>query len=145
MLEELYQEIILEYASTAKRHGELSEGASHACSHNPLCGDKINLWLRIEDEFITDARFTASGCTISRAAAAIMSDIIVGKHVSAAEELTADFKAMLEGEADSACLERIGDLAALKGVQRFPTRIRCALLPFEALREIMAQPVKSQS
>jgi len=132
MFDDLYQEIILDHSRRPQHRGALGEEASHTHLHNPFCGDDIHLWLEFDGERVKKIRFSGMGCLISQAAASMMSELIEGKSVSEAEQVSQDFHKLLHGAEEQARSERIGDLVALGGVRRVPARIRCALLAFES-------------
>jgi nitrogen fixation NifU-like protein len=102
-----------------------------------VCGDEIKLQLRIEGDVIESARFVGTGCSISQAAVSMMTGLITGKKLSDAEALTARFTRMMHGDAEAAQDRRLGDLRALQGVSKFPIRIKCALIGFDALQEAL--------
>ncbi len=132
-LNELYQEVILDHSKHPRGEGELQEYTCKAHGHNAMCGDKITLYLLIEDEIIKDISFTASGCAISVASASLMSEAVKGKSCSEAEEIFESFHALITRKENSQT-EKLGELRLLSGVQRFPTRIKCATLSWHALK-----------
>ena len=152
-LEALYQEVILESSRNPTFRGNLRDNpeAVHAMLKNPLCGDTVELWLSVRDGVIQDVRFDGVGCSISVAATAMMAERIRGRSVADARRLAELFRAMLQGpdtneapqlkerEAAASVDSALGDLTALKGVQRFPQRARCATLGFEALERALAR------
>jgi nitrogen fixation NifU-like protein len=136
-LASLFQELILEHYRHPRNRGEL-EGASHeAHLHNPTCGDDIRLQLLLEDGRIGAVRFTGQGCSISQASASMMTQRIRGRTPGEARALAARFTAMLHGDAEAARDRELGDLRALAGVSRFPVRVKCALLGWNALDEAL--------
>ena len=102
--------------------------------NNPVCGDEIKLCLKVENDTVNDVRFSGRGCSISQSSASMMTEAVKGKPLSEALDMVERFKAMMRSEisADEADL---GDLEALQGVSKFPVRIKCALLSWEALRQ----------
>jgi len=129
----LYQELILDHFKRPRNKGEL-EGASHtAHMNNPVCGDEIFLQLAVEGEIIHDVRFSGRGCSISQASVSMMTDMLKGRPVADAATLIARFNAMMHGDPDAARDKQLGNLRALSGVSKFPVRIKCALLGFDAL------------
>lgn len=132
-LNELYQEILLEHNSRPRNFRVLPDANRQADGYNPLCGDRITLYLRVEDDTIADAAFQGVGCAISRAAASMLTQSIKGQTIAHAEELFEGFHTMLtepEGEVD---YDALGDLEMLAGVSAYPTRIKCAILPWHTL------------
>ena len=105
--------------------------------NNPLCGDVIELHLTLEDGTIVDAGFEGQGCSISQAAASMMTDRLKGRSIEDALALDDTFTRMLRGDADAAEDEDLGDLRALAGVAKFPVRVKCALLAWNCLEELV--------
>ena len=144
-LDELYRQVILDHYRNPRRRGSLSGPHIHAEGLNPSCGDEFSLDLQIEDGLIKDAAIQGQGCSISQASGSMMTDVIVGKTVDEARELTATFKLMMgidEGD-DPLDPDRpgsvLGDLEALQGVKKFPVRIKCADLPWTTLTDALDQ------
>lgn len=134
-LSALYQELILDHYRRPRNKGAL-EGATHTVSlTNPLCGDEIDLHLRVDGDQITAARFVGRGCSISQASASMMTQLVTGRSVAQALALAGRMSAMLQGDADAARDKTLGELRALAGVAKFPVRIKCALLPWNALTD----------
>lgn len=106
---------------------------------NPTCGDEIRLQLRVEDDRITEVKFTGQGCSISQAAASMMTQILAGKAVDDALAVSGRFTEMMHGDDTAAKDRSMGDLRALAGVSKFPVRVKCALLGFDALQEALTQ------
>jgi len=135
-LRELYQTIILEHHKRPHHFGPL-EGFTHqAQGYNPLCGDEVTLYLKINNHIIEDITFTGQGCAISRASASLMTDELKGKTLEQAQAKSAWIKSLLIEKTDTPLLlEEVGDLAALSGVRQFPARIKCATLAWHAFEE----------
>ena len=106
---------------------------------NPVCGDEIRLQLRIEDNRIVEARHVGQGCSISQAAVSMMTGLLEDKELPEAEALAQRFTEMMHGDEDAARDKSMGDLRALQGVSKFPVRVKCALLAFDALQEAIKQ------
>jgi nitrogen fixation NifU-like protein len=136
-LNSLYQTLILEHYRKPRNKGELDDRTVEVHVHNPVCGDEIKLQLKVEGDVIESARFVGTGCSISQAAVSMMTGLITGKKLSDAEALTARFTRMMHGDAEAAQDRRLGDLRALQGVSKFPIRIKCALIGFDALQEAL--------
>ena len=134
-LRELYQQIILDH-NRAPRNFRDVEGANRmAQGHNPLCGDKLNVGLRVDaDDVIKDVGFQGSGCAISKASASLMTEAIKGKTTQQAEELFGEFHRMVTGNEDAPNLDTLGKLAAFSGVKQFPARVKCASLSWHTMR-----------
>jgi nitrogen fixation protein NifU and related proteins len=136
-LDNLYQEIILEHNRKPKNFGELPDANRTIEGRNPLCGDELKLGLRVEGDRIEDVRYVARGCAVSKASASLMSQAIKGKSRAEADELFTVVHDMLTGHLDESRRKSLGSLAALSGVHRFPIRIKCASLPWHALKQAM--------
>ena len=133
-LRELYQEVILDHNKHPRNFGEIEGADRHADGYNPLCGDRLAVYLNLDGEVITDVAFLGSGCAISKASASLMTDAIKGKTVAEARELFERFHAMLTDGADAPPPPEIGKLAVLAGVRDYPTRVKCASLAWHTLR-----------
>jgi nitrogen fixation protein NifU and related proteins len=136
-LRDLYQEVILDHNRRPRNFGRLDDANRHAEGYNPLCGDRIDLTLRIEDDRVQAIAFEGSGCAISTASASLMTEALQGRTVDEARELFRSFHDLLttDGKND---LERLGKLAAFAGVREFPIRIKCATLAWHALQSALA-------
>lgn len=136
-LADLYQQLIIDHNRSPRNFGSL-EGANRTASgDNPLCGDRIKLYLRVADDVIEDVRFEGSGCAISQAAASLMTTAVRGKSSGDALALFRAFHAMVTGTPDAAPplhTGPLGKLAAFAGVRAFPARVKCANLPWHTLR-----------
>ena len=133
-LRELYQEVIFDHNRKPRNFHPMPEADHHADGHNPLCGDQLTVFLRIENGVIADASFVGHGCAISTASASLMTEAIKGKPVADVEALFHDFHAMLTdaptaGEAGP----DMGKLAVFAGVREFPARVKCATLAWHTL------------
>jgi nitrogen fixation NifU-like protein len=138
-LDSLYQELILRHYRHPRNRGELEDATAVVSRFNPLCGDEITLQLRVRDGRVEAARFLGQGCSISQASASMLTELLVGRTAEEAEALAARFTGMMHGDAEAARDPALGDLRALAGVARFPARIRCALLAWDALKEAEGQ------
>jgi nitrogen fixation NifU-like protein len=107
--------------------------------NNPTCGDEVRLQLRIEGDRILDIRFEGDGCSISQSSISMMTQLLKGKSRAEAEDIASRFTAMMHGDPEAAADRELGDLRALAGVARFPVRVKCALLGWNALAEALAQ------
>ena len=133
-LRDLYRELILDHAKQPRHFGKI-DGATHrADGINPLCGDKLRLYVRIDaDERISDIGFEGSGCAISVASASLLTETVVGRTRNESLGLVADVVASLTGGVISGETPDIGKLRALQGVRDFPSRVKCATLAWRAL------------
>jgi nitrogen fixation NifU-like protein len=138
-LDSLYQQLILEHYRNPRNKGDLEDGTVEVHLNNPVCGDEIRLQLRIEDDRIARAKFTGQGCSISQSAASMMTTLLQGRRVDEAELLAERFTEMMHGSEEAARDKSLGDLRALSGVSKFPVRIKCALLGFEALQRALEE------
>jgi nitrogen fixation NifU-like protein len=134
-LASLFQELILDHYRKPRNKGELAEPDVSVHMRNPTCGDEIRLQLRVRDGVIEDARFVGDGCSISQASVSMMTQLVKGKSVEDALDIAARFTRMMHGDADAARDKTLGDLRSLAGVSKFPVRVKCALLGFNALEE----------
>jgi nitrogen fixation NifU-like protein len=140
-LDALYQEVILEHNRRPRNYGAM-EGADRVVeSHNPLCGDALTLWVKLDGDRVVSATFQGSGCAISRASASLMTEAVKGKTRSEAEELFTTFHNLVTGklnvDGDTSAKQRLGSLRALGGVSRFPIRVKCASMAWHALRSAL--------
>lgn len=134
-LRDLYQDLILDHGRSPRNFRVLADANRKAEGFNPLCGDRLTLYLLVDDAgSVRDASFQGSGCAISKASASLMSAAVKGKTVAQVEELFRRFHALVTGEpGGDAKPESLGKLAAFAGVREFPTRVKCASLPWHTL------------
>jgi nitrogen fixation NifU-like protein len=132
-LSELYQEVILDH-NRRPRNFRTIEGASHhAEGYNPLCGDRLNLWVQVDGDVIRDVAFQGSGCAISKASASLMTDAVKGQTVAQARSLFERFHHVVTTPPDQP-VEDLGKLSVLAGVREFPVRVKCASLAWHTLK-----------
>ena len=131
-LQDLYQEVILDHNRRPRNFRALDAGRK-AEGYNPLCGDRLTVYLRVEDDVIKEATFQGSGCAISKASASLMTESVKGKTVAEAEALFERFHRTVTASPD-APVEDLGKLSVLAGVRQFPVRVKCATLAWYALR-----------
>ena len=134
-LDNLYRQVILDHSSHPHHHGQLQDGKT-VDLNNPTCGDVIKLSLKLDGGTITDIAFDGSGCSISTASASMMTDTVIGKKSEEALELADIFSEMVQGKTDDR-QEKLGDGALLSGVAKFPQRIKCATLAWNALKKAL--------
>lgn len=135
-LRSLYQDIILDHGQNPRNFGKLDPATHQAHGHNPLCGDTVTVFLDIVDGKVAAVKFEGRGCAISTASASLMSEVLVGKTMDQARALFADFqrRATGKGEAPPEGLEEEAErLEPLTGVAAYPTRVKCAVLPWHTL------------
>ncbi|MEQ9399627.1 MAG: SUF system NifU family Fe-S cluster assembly protein [Longimicrobiales bacterium] len=143
-LNSLYQQLILEHYRSPRNKGELAEKTVEIHMANPVCGDEIRLQLRLEDGAIAEARFVGQGCSISQASVSMMTQLLQGRSLAEADALADRFTEMMHGSEAAAGDRSLGDLRALAGVSKFPVRIKCALLGFDALQEALKKSMEGQ-
>ena len=136
-LNSLYQQLILEHYRNPRNKAELEKKTVEIHMANPVCGDEIRLQLRIEDDAIVEAKFVGQGCSISQAAVSMMTTLLEGRSLNDADALARRFTELMHGDETAAKDRTLGDLRALQGVRKFPVRIKCALLGFDALQEAL--------
>ncbi|MDN0083380.1 SUF system NifU family Fe-S cluster assembly protein [Crenobacter sp. SG2305] len=146
-LRELYQELIVDHYRHPHNFGPLDGANRRAEGVNPLCGDRLTLWLRVVDGVIEDARFEGVGCAISTASASLMTDALKGRTEEQAEALFTGFRALVTGGADAVPAVALGKLEVLAGVREFPTRVKCATLAWHTLQAALhddGRPVSTE-
>ena len=137
-LKELYQEIILEYGKNPRNLGKTENFNKDAKGHNPLCGDKVHVYLKLnENKKVEDISFEGSGCAISMASASIMTDLIKGKEEKQVKEIIEDFLEMIKEKSELNSKNLKDDektkLMSLSGVKQYPMRVKCATLSWHTL------------
>jgi nitrogen fixation protein NifU and related proteins len=135
-LRELYQEVIPDHNKRPRNFRVIADGRK-AEGYNPLCGDRITVYLSLNNGVITDASFQGSGCAISKASASLMTDSVKGKTLAEAEALFERFQQMITAQSGTG-VEDLGKLSVLAGVRQFPVRVKCASLAWHTLRAAAA-------
>lgn len=137
-LRDLYQEVILDHAKNPRNFGA-PEGEGHACAHgnNPLCGDRLTLYVTVKDGVVESATFEGNGCAISMASASLMTEAIKGKPEADVRELFQRFHNMMTVEDADTDIEALDKLAVFSGVREFPVRVKCATLAWHTLVSAM--------
>lgn len=143
-LSDLYQEVILDHNRRPRNFRLLEQPSHQAEGYNPLCGDRFNVFLRIDGGVITDIAFQGAGCAISKASASLMTDSVKGRPVGEARDLFERFQRMITTAPDCA-VEELGKLDALAGVRAFPVRVKCAGLAWHTLKAALAQQQKAST
>jgi nitrogen fixation NifU-like protein len=141
-LEDLYKEVILDHYRTPRNKGRLDPHDVALERNNPLCGDEIELFLKFDGENLEGIAFDGKGCSISQASASMMTEKVKGLSVKDASELAETIKSMMAGEGDGDP-NKLGDLVSLKGVVKYPVRIKCALLGWNTLVEAIDESKKN--
>jgi nitrogen fixation NifU-like protein len=132
-LSELYQEVILDHNRRPRNFRVIEAPSHHAEGYNPLCGDRLRLFVTVEGDRIADVAFQGSGCAISKASASLMTDALKGRTVTEARDLFERFHRMVTTPPD-APVEDLGKLSVLAGVREFPVRVKCASLAWHTLK-----------
>lgn len=132
-LRELYQELVLDHNSRPRNFRELENATTRMEGYNPLCGDRVTVYVKLDGRCIEDVSFQGSGCAISRASASMMTTTIKGKTIDEAERLFGAFHEMVTGEGDPDDDDDLGDLEVLAGVAEFPSRVKCATLSWHSM------------
>ena len=139
-LTDLYQQVILDHNRRPRNYGKLEDANRTAEGFNPICGDHLTLYLRLNGDVIDDLRFEGEGCAISKASASLMTDSLKGKTAAEAESLFARIHEMLTSDTDvdfDAQAEELGKLAVFSGVREYPAREKCASLSWHALHSAL--------
>ena len=137
-LKELYQEIILDHGKNPRNKGKCSDYSHDAKAHNPLCGDKVHIYLKLDKEKkIVDLTFEGEGCAISLASASILTDTLKGRELSFIKKVSEDFLSMIKNKTkitlNSLTEDQITTITSLSGVQEFPMRVKCATMAWHTL------------
>ena len=134
-LQDLYQQVIIDHNHNPRNFHEIEHPSHSAKGHNPLCGDKIDIFLIVKNDIIVEVCFTGSGCAISKASSSLMTEALTGKTIAVAEKLfEAVHDMIINGKTD---VEGIGKLAVLSGVHKYPARVKCAILPWHTLKNAL--------
>lgn len=140
-LRDLYQEVIIDHNRSPRHNYSIPQASCRAEGYNPLCGDKLSLFLSVKEGRITDAGFIGGGCAISTASASLMTESLIGLTVEEAESLFENFcQAIVEN--DKGACARLGKLAVLEGVKAYPARVKCATLAWHTLQAALAQQLE---
>ena len=141
-LSDLYQEVILDHNRRPRNFRALERATHHAEGYNPLCGDRLDLFLEIDGDVIADVGFQGSGCAISKASASLMTDSVKGTPIAAARALFERFHRMVTTPPDQE-VEDLGKLSVLAGVREFPVRVKCASLAWHTLKAALDRTEKT--
>jgi nitrogen fixation protein NifU and related proteins len=144
-LRELYQDVIFDHGKRPRNFGKPAEFNRSAQGFNPLCGDKVTLYVKFEDNVIKDVKFEGAGCAISTASASLLTEVLKGKTAGEAEKMFAGFHELVT--TDGATPEGLGKLEVFGGVREFPARVKCATLAWHTLEAALkneTQPVSTE-
>jgi nitrogen fixation protein NifU and related proteins len=137
-LDDLYQEVILDHNKSPRNFRSMAEANRKAEGYNPLCGDHVTVYVRLEDGLIKDISFEGSGCAISKASASLMTAELKGKNEADARQLFDSVHRMLTGDSDREAAGKVGKLAILSGVCKFPARVKCASLAWHTVHAALS-------
>lgn len=145
-LAQLYQSVILDHNKNPRNFRSMAEADRSAEGYNPLCGDRLKVWLRLKDDVIEDVSFEADGCAISKASASLMTTAVKGKRLAEVHQMFDRFHRMVTGQWDEEAEKKaLGKLAVFSGVSEFPTRVKCASLSWHALKNALAASTTESS
>ena len=145
-LTDLYRDVIVDHNRNPRNFGKLEHANRTAEGNNPLCGDRLHVFVEVEGDVVRDIRFECKGCAISTASASLMSEAVKGKRLGEVRNLFEEVHAMLTRH-DAPVPADLGKLAALSGVREFPARVKCASLAWHTLNAALAkesQPVTTE-
>ena len=143
-LSDLYQEVILDHNRTPRNFRRLEGASHHAEGYNPLCGDRVTVFLKIDDDRISEITFEGSGCAISKASASLMTDRLKGSSLAEARTLFDRFHKMVTTPTNLE-VEELGKLSALAGVREFPVRVKCASLAWHTMKAAIDREEKTST
>jgi nitrogen fixation NifU-like protein len=135
-LDDMYKEVILDHYKNPRNKHDLPEAELSCTRNNPLCGDEITVFVHEDGDTIAQVAFMGAGCSISQSSASMMTEAVSGKKIDQAKALAAEFRGMMAGEVEPD-EDGLGDLVALKGVVKYPIRIKCAVLAWDVLQEAL--------
>lgn len=138
-LRDVYQEVILDHYRRPRNFNIMDDPSHHAKGHNPLCGDRVNVFLKIDGDVIQEISFQGAGCAISTASASLMTEAVCGKTVDEVRHLFEGFRHMVTTQEDTSSAIDLGKLEALAGVRELPVRIKCATLSWHTLQAALEQ------
>lgn len=145
-IKDLYQEVIVDHNRSPRNFGKIDDADKTLEGYNPLCGDKLTLYLKTDGDIINDISFDGSGCAISVASASLMTDAMKGRSFEEAENIFDNFHNLITTD-DDIDIEQLGKLAALAGVKAYPARVKCASLCWHTLHSVIeggSSPVKTE-
>ncbi len=138
-LQELYQAVILDHNKHPRNFGDMQSPTHTASGHNPLCGDRIQVFMRVDDKKVLDIKFSGDGCAISKASASLMTEALRGLTLDEVESLFQQFHHLVtDGATDGTTDVDLGKLQIFAGVREFPMRVKCATLSWHAVRSALA-------
>ena len=144
-LRELYQQLILDHNKNPRNFRTIESAQRTVEGNNPLCGDRMTLYMNLDGEHISDISFQGSGCAISKASASLMTETLKGKTVQEAESIFQNFQSMVTDKDSDSGFDTMGNLAVFSSIRDYPTRIKCATLPWHAANAALHNHLKSIS
>ncbi len=144
-LQAIYQEVILDHYRKPRNFHPLDAANQEASGHNPLCGDRVSIFLEVEDGSVKDISFQGAGCAISTASASLMTEAVKGRPVDEVRALFESFHDMMTGDEDGVERDDLGKLEALSGVRQIPIRVKCATLAWHTLKAALENDGKPVS
>jgi len=136
----LYQDLILDHNRAPQNYRQMVDANRRADGTNPLCGDRLTVWLKVEDDTIKDVTFQGAGCAISKASASLMTAAVKGRTRTEAEALFERFRRLVTGDLPDSEAGTLGKLAVFSGLSEFPVRVKCASLSWHALKAALNEP-----
>ncbi|HEY5808572.1 MAG TPA: SUF system NifU family Fe-S cluster assembly protein [Povalibacter sp.] len=144
-LKDLYRDVIVDHNRNPRNFGKLEPADAHADGHNPLCGDRLSLYVNLDGDRIREAKFDGSGCAISVASASLLTEAVKGKTRNEVKALFDDMHALLTQQDANVDPAKLGKLAALSGVREFPARVKCASLCWHTLNAALDRQAEAVS
>ncbi|MDD5036432.1 MAG: SUF system NifU family Fe-S cluster assembly protein [Methylococcaceae bacterium] len=144
-IRDLYQEVVFDHNRNPRNFRVMEDATRKIDGFNPLCGDRITLYIKVNDGIIEDVSFQGSGCAISTASASLMTEIVRGQSEEQAHEWFELFHRITTGQDERASFEELGKLAVLAGVRAYPARVKCATLPWHSLEAALKNEAESVS
>jgi nitrogen fixation protein NifU and related proteins len=135
-LDDIYKEVILDHYKSPRNKRELPGAELQCHANNPLCGDEITVFAHVEGDSVAEVTFQGAGCSISQSSASMMTEAVTGTSVDEAKALAGEFRGMMAGDVEPD-EDSFGDLVALKGVVKYPVRVKCAVLAWDVLQEAL--------
>lgn len=143
---ELYQELILEHNRSPRNYRRMDEATGYAEGRNPLCGDQLSVWVKLDGDVVADASFQGSGCAISKSSASLMTAALKGRTRAEALRMFEQFQGLVtDALPPEAARDDLGKLAVFSGISEFPVRVKCATLAWHAMKAAMAGSAQSVS
>lgn len=136
----LYQDLILDHNRSPQNYRTMENANRRVEGNNPLCGDRLTVWLRIENDVIADVTFQGLGCAISMASASLMTSAIKGKTRKEAQAIFERFRRLITGSGEQSDVDALGKLAVFAGVSEFPIKVKCATLSWHAMKAALDEP-----